>query len=249
MKALESQKILADSHFYRLSYKGHDEKAQDVRSVAFVMAEMLTGLRIRGRLMEKNRLLGKIDSGSPEWHFLSDVLALKPLSELLTHAYFSSTTPIRSSALDTKQEQWQGANLFIKEELHKCRLMERQHLDQIQAWQVQFEKKYRKKPESVDRPAGLLRLQGRLEALNERIERLNERLVASESGTHGMITAKETGTSDRALMQHEDHHVWHKPSIENTCDSSVGCPASSAQSAGNRSPAQKAFLNRFHATQ
>lgn len=224
-------RFLSEAQSHRLRYQTlaiDDEKALDVRSVAFVMAEMLTGLRIRGNLMEKTHLLDKIDMGSLEYQFLSDLLAPRPLEELLEHSYFSTGNPTHPLASNTSQEQRQIVDIFIEQESKHCRLMQSQYRQQFKAWQAQFETRYKKKPEPVDRPASIIRLEKRLQALKERINQLTDRLTAchsqyqmqsSSTGSNEVVKSTEASTSD-SIGRHE----------------------------GTRSPAQKAFLNQFHFT-
>eukprot|EP00644_Phytophthora_capsici_P011514 jgi/Phyca11/118870/e_gw1.37.427.1 len=149
------------------------------------MVEMLTGLRVRGSLMEKNSLLSKVAADSPE-------------------------------------HQRQIIGVLTNQELQQCQTMKRQYLQQIRAWQTQFEKKYRRKPTPADRSAGIVRLQGRCQALKERMQELNDRLAASHGSIYRMIADTQALTIDASS---------ESDSID--------------RSEGRRSPAQKAFLNRF----
>ncbi|EEY58017.1 uncharacterized protein PITG_00624 [Phytophthora infestans T30-4] len=113
--------------------------------------------------------------------------------------------------LETTPEQRHIVGILTNQELIKCQTLERQYLQQIRAWHTQFEKKYRRKPKPVDRPGGIVRLQGRCQALKERMEELNNRLATSHGSDYQMIAGSRSDLFDR--------------------------------SGGNRSPAQKAFLN------
>ncbi|KAG7382415.1 hypothetical protein PHYPSEUDO_004896 [Phytophthora pseudosyringae] len=260
VNALQSQEILSDPQFCRSSFGlqvANDEMAQDVRSVAYVMLEMLTGLRVRGALMEKSNLLSKVAEGSLEHQVLSRLLSQAPLKEVAAHPYFSSVSPIDSmGTLDLSQatqEQRYITGILTKQELSRCQTMKRQYLQQIRAWQGQFEKKYRRKPKPADRPAGIVRLQGRCQALNERVQELNDRLAASHGSIYRMIADKEAlaidPPSQSVPVQHEDHLSQHTSLVDVTAGSPVASDESRSDSfgrnGGNRSPAQKAFLNRF----
>ncbi|KAG3035389.1 hypothetical protein JG687_00005053 [Phytophthora cactorum] len=260
MNTLQSQEILSDSQFHRSSFSlqvTNDELAQDVRSVAYVMVEMLTGLRVHGSLMEKSNLLSKVATGSPEHQFLSSLLALMPLSELLVHPYFSAVNPTHYQVSETTQEQRHIVGILTNQELLKCQTMKRQYRQQIRAWQAQFEKKYRRKPNSADRPGGIVRLQGRSQALKDRMEELNNRLTSSHGSIYQMIVDKEAlaidASSQSVPTQHEEQ-LMQKNLVDGTTGSPVASEGSSrsdslGQSGGNRSPAQKAFLNRFGSPQ
>ncbi|OWZ22468.1 Serine/threonine protein kinase [Phytophthora megakarya] len=128
------------------------------------------------------------------------------------------------------KEQQHIIGVFTKQELKKCQAMKRQYLQQIQAWQSQFEKKYQRKPKPVDRPGGIVRLQGRCQALNERMQELNDRLTVAHGSIYEMISDKEARTSDTSS------HI-------------IPAQSDSFESGGKRSPAQKAFLNRFGSSQ
>ncbi|KAE9345210.1 hypothetical protein PF008_g8862 [Phytophthora fragariae] len=70
VRTFQTRNILVDSQFCRSSLNlplEIDEMAQDVRSVAYVMVEMLTGLRARGSLMEKWNMLTKVAADSLEY--------------------------------------------------------------------------------------------------------------------------------------------------------------------------------------
>lgn len=246
-KTLQSQGILSDRQFHRSTFSlqgASDEFVQDVRSVAYVMVEMLTGLRVHGSLMEKRSLLSKVALDSPEHQFLSNVLALIPLKDLLAHPYFSAVSPERNQVLETTPEQRHIVGILTNQELIKCQTLEHQYLQQIRAWHTQFEKKYRRKPKPVDRPGGIVRLQGRCQALKERMEELNNRSATSHGSDYQMIAVDDTPQT-----QHEDQ--------EKFVDGEAGSPVASEgsrsdlfdRSGGNRSPAQKAFLNRFGSPQ
>ncbi|EGZ15655.1 hypothetical protein PHYSODRAFT_315856 [Phytophthora sojae] len=146
---------------------------------------MLTGLRVRGSLMEKYNILAKVGADSLEY-------------------------------------QRHIIGVLTKQELTKCQTMKRQYLQQVRAWQAQFEKKYRRKPNPADRPTGIVRLQGRCMALNERMQELNDRLAAAHGSIYRLISSKGVLAIDAT-----------SPS------------GSFDQGGGKRSPAQKAFLNRF----
>jgi hypothetical protein len=235
--------------------------AQDVRSVAYVMLEMLTGLRVRGALMEKCNLLSKVAAESLEHQILRGLLELKSLDEIAAHAYFSVVHPANSSVLGHSvhgaQEQRHIIGLLTKQELTKSQTMKRQYLQQIRTWQAQFEKKYRKKPKPGDRPAGIVRLQGRCQALTERMQELNDRLAAAHGSIYRMISDKEAlaiaATSQSSPVQQEDYRHQHKSLSDVAPGSPVRSEGSRSDSfgrgEGKRSPAQKAFLNRFGPSQ
>lgn len=168
--------------------------AQDIRSVAYVMLEMLTGLRVRGSLMEKYNILAKVGADSLEYQALRSLLEVKPLEEVLRCAYFSSVYQADSMAIrnlaQATQEQRHIIGVLTKQELTKCQTMKRQYLQQVRAWQAQFEKKYRRKPNPADRPTGIVRLQGRCMALNERMQELNDRLAAAHGSIYRLISSK-----------------------------------------------------------
>lgn len=211
--------------------------------------------------MEKSNLLSKVAAGSPEYQILSSLLALTPLKELLAHPYFSSVNPAQSTVFhdssQATQEQRRIIGILTKQELKKCEVTKRQYLQQIRAWQTQFEKKYLRKPKPTDRPAGIVRLQGRCQALNERTQELNDRLAAGHGSIYRMISGNEAlavGASSQSLpAQHEDNLVQHKstsdesmwPAVESECSISDAIGPSGER----RSPAQKAFLNRFASPQ
>ncbi|KAJ8579052.1 hypothetical protein ON010_g141 [Phytophthora cinnamomi] len=240
---------------------GIDEMAQDVRSVAYVMLEMLTGLRARGSLMEKCNLLTKVAAESLEYQVLRSLLELQSLEEILKHPYFSpvnyaNSNTIQSSAQET-HEQRHIIGILTKQELTKCQTMKRQYLQQVRAWQAQFEKKYRRKPNPADRPTGIVRLQGRCLALNERIQELNDRLAAAHGSIYRLISDKEglaiDVTSQRVAGEQDDSPGQLKNTEGPTSTSSIESDGSRLDSfgrgGGKRSPAQKAFLNRFGSEQ
>ncbi|KAL3671392.1 hypothetical protein V7S43_003318 [Phytophthora oleae] len=263
IKLLQSRGILADTDFCRSSFglqSARDAIAQDVRSVAYVMLEMLTGLRARGSLMEKGNLLSKVAADSSEYQVMSVLLALSPLKDVLALPYFASVnstarTPFLNSG-QVVQEQRQIIGLLTKQELNQCHTMKRQYLQQIRAWQAQFEKKYRRKPKPVDRSAGIVRLQGRCQALNERMQELNDRLAASHGSIYRMIADKEALTIDASSQSAPAPQEGIPSQLGSFDDVTTGSPVfpgnesdSSDRSEGRRSPAQKAFLNRFSPSQ
>lgn len=248
--------ILVDSQFCRSSLNlplEFDEMAQDVRSVAYVMLEMLTGLRARGSLMEKWNMLTKVAADSLEHQVLRSLMELKSLEEILGHQYFSSARQTDSTAVQTSaqatQEHRHIIGMLTKQELTKCQAMKRQYLQQVPAWQAQFEKKYRRKPNPADRPAGIVRLQGRCMALNERMQELNDRLAAVHGSIYRLIADKEAlaidATSPRIPARKEDNLDQPKNLDTSSTESDVTRADSFDRGGGKRSPAQKAFLNRF----
>ncbi|KUF76966.1 hypothetical protein AM587_10014564 [Phytophthora nicotianae] len=231
-----SFRILPDLQFRRSSFSlqvTNDEFTQDVRSVAYVMVELLTGLRVHGSLMEKSNLLSKVATDCLEHQFLSAVLALKPLKELLAHPYFSTVNPTYNQVSETTPEQRYIVGILTNQELTKCQIMTRQYLQQIREWKAHFEKKYRRKPQPVDHPAGIVRLQGRCQALKERMEELNNRLPSSHGSVYQLIEENDALTID--TLDIAGSPVASEGSRSDSLD----------RSGGNRSPAQKAFLNRF----
>ncbi|ETL46120.1 hypothetical protein, variant 4 [Phytophthora nicotianae] len=197
------------------------------------MVELLTGLRVHGSLMEKSNLLSKVATDCLEHQFLSAVLALKPLKELLAHPYFSTVNPTYNQVSETTPEQRYIVGILTNQELTKCQIMTRQYLQQIREWKAHFEKKYRRKPQPVDHPAGIVRLQGRCQALKERMEELNNRLPSSHGSVYQLIEENDALTID--TLDIAGSPVASEGSRSDSLD----------RSGGNRSPAQKAFLNRF----
>ncbi|KAE9130565.1 hypothetical protein PF005_g4342 [Phytophthora fragariae] len=260
VRTFQTRNILVDSQFCRSSLNlplEIDEMAQDVRSVAYVMVEMLTGLRARGSLMEKWNMLTKVAADSLEYQVVRSLMELKSLEEILGHQYFSSvrradSTVIQTSAQAT-QEHRHIIGMLTEQELTKCQAMKRQYLQQVRAWQAQFEKKYRRKSNPADRPAGIVRLQGRCLALNERMQELNDRLAAVHGSIYRLIADKEAlaidATSPRIPAGKEDN--LDKPknpeglTTTSSTESDVTRSDSFDRGGGKRSPAQKAFLNRF----
>ncbi|GMF54199.1 unnamed protein product [Phytophthora fragariaefolia] len=231
-----------------------NETAQDMRSVAYVMLEMLTGLRVRGYLMEKCNLLAKVAADSHEHQVLRSLLELESLEAILEHPYFSSATEvggtsIQNPAMLTHEQQHIIGNL-TKQELTKCHTMKRQHLQQIRTWQTQFEKKYRRKPRPADLPSGIIRLHGRCRALNERMKNLNDRLAAGHGSIYRLICSKDPLVLDATIQSkpaEQESSIDPHVELPNTTSAEAGASRtdSSGREGGKRSPAQKAFLNRF----
>lgn len=140
--------------------------------------------------------------------------------------------------------------VLTNQELRQCQTMKRQYLQQIRAWQTQFEKKYRRKPTPAERSAGIVRLQGRCQALKERMQELNDRLSASHGSIYRMIADTQALTIDASShsASQEGYPSQHGSFEDVPMEPSVfpeGESDSIDRSEGRRSPAQKAFLNRF----
>ncbi|GMF17729.1 unnamed protein product [Phytophthora lilii] len=203
-------------------------------------------------------MLSKVTADSSEFHVLNSLLALTPLRSVLAHPYFLSASSTHGTMIhdspQAAQEQQHIIGILTKQELTKCQTMKRQYLQQIRAWQVQFEKKYRRKAKSADLPAGIVRLQGRSQALNDRIQELNDRLAVAHGSIYRMISGKEALAVDASgVPTQEDSSIQHEIRDESSASLPIESNASRSDSfgrgEGKRSPAQKAFLNRFSSSQ
>ncbi|RLN02537.1 hypothetical protein BBJ28_00014301 [Nothophytophthora sp. Chile5] len=224
---------------------------------------MLTGLRVRGNLMERQHLLRKVTAGSPEYQFLADLLASATLEGLLAHPYFQAGCPTGSVGFSSSsralQEQRHIIGLLLKQELAKCHTMQRQYMQQIRVWHTHFEKQYQRKPKLVDRPAGIVRLQGRCQTLTDRVQQLGTRLASAHGTVYHMDAAAATQSDvisslaidvgdqlSSAFGQEQDDCIQRESSggaAPRSPETRGSDPFE--QTAAKRSPAQHAFLNRF----
>lgn len=203
----------------------NQEVAQDVRSVAYVMAEMLTGRRARGAfLLDHSRLVDSVGAGGQQHvAFLQRLLSTGSLAgELAQHPFLPVHPPQHfreggdgSSERDqcspaaggettddavlsnnaALQEQRRMIVALTRDELAKCQAQTREATQQMRVWFRGFERQYGRRPTTDDRPSTVIRLQARCRVLADRIATLNERLDAVHKSFHRAAAA----TADNAL--------------------------------------------------
>ncbi|TMW64208.1 hypothetical protein Poli38472_012830 [Pythium oligandrum] len=203
--------------------------ARDIRSVAYVLVEMITGLPVRGARMDDDTLIQQLDPTSLEHAFLLELLQPSTsFKSLRTHPYLQGNAV---SALSPNPSTDIVLPL-VEKELGRCQELHRQYTRELRAWTSQFEKRYQRKPRRDERPPGMQRAQVRCRTIHTRIQELqrHQRLLAPENGEEGNHAAEEE-VHEMKLAPLPILNVPERD--ENSSD------------ARRRSPAQNAFLDRL----
>lgn len=229
------------------------EVIQDLRSIAYVMTELLTGTRVRGSSLDRQSILDAVLIDSLEFRFLCDLFELasdgKPeqlAQRLVEHEYLQQHTQADAAVprdqhgalADSLHEQCQVIVAATQHEYAKCVELKERHVHDIRTWFALFEKRYQKKPTMAERPASIVRLEVRCRTLTDRIHQLEARMAtvqhsfSSTPGEIGEARAKPLDSVEKKKMPSLplldlalDHVVDHK----------------------RRSPAQNEFLKRLEA--
>ncbi|KAF1334962.1 hypothetical protein FI667_g1494, partial [Globisporangium splendens] len=161
---------------------------QDIRSVAYVMVEMLTGMRVRGHLLESEHILDLTSANSMESRFLANLLQAKSLSDVMKEPYLldrdhhsPDNTPL-SGNNHVELAHTRAIAILMDQELTRCREQRRHHLSEIRAWLAQFERRHERKPTAAERPKSWSNLQRRCRVLTDRIKELEARLSEARKG-------------------------------------------------------------------
>lgn len=263
--------VLADNQVARCVLNRQMAKAgaaQDARSVAYVMVEMLTGMRIRGHLLERERLLSHVASeASITRDFLLALLQSSSLEAVADHPYLVNEGRARNSLENDAPEngdyEQRAVAGLVEQELIKCREMRRRHLGEVRAWLTQFEKRNERKPTASEHPRSVTLLQRQCRALSERMREIETQLAGARKSFYRKHDNSSIGRQDEGVEQLE--HVGRfgdpltSPTAETTLhprrlDSTLGVlPAidvsirngGALSDAHRRSPAQNAFLKRL----
>lgn len=239
-------------------------QAQDVRSVAYVAAEMLTGRRVRGSvLMDTTRFLDWIGDADQRklayMSFLQCLLSAQALTdEVMNHPFLLAKAQrqnLRASvgefegenddailqATAALQDQRRMIVALTKDELKQCQAQTQEATRQMRAWFRGFERQYGRKPSVDDRPPMIIRLQARCKGLADRIAMLNERLQTVNKSFYRaapLPTEKPApGTEIGSSSSLPETMIIQIPQHD---ESKVAADRTGPR----RSPAQNAFLNR-----
>lgn len=248
--------------------------AQDIRSVAYVMAEMLTGTCMRGHLLQPERLERHVTScssaSSAQLQVLTQLLLVSSLNELLpplntdeSKVYSARGYPRDSPPPSSRSREQRAIARLIEHELTACREQRRRALHNIRTWATQFEKRHSRKPSASDRSASITRLQRRCRALADRIAALETRLDAARASFDRTANEDAADSDDREQEQQlaggsgRDatpvplaHEERDDSSNSSTFGSLLAIDVSVRSSTDRsdtqrRSPAQHAFLQRL----
>lgn len=268
--------MLADASICRATLQrplATQEVAQDVRSVAYVMAEMLTGRRARGAfLLDLSRLVDSVGTGGQQHvAFLRELLSTGSLTgELCQHPFLPVHPPQHCrvgvdesagigrcdvarggeanddavlSASAALQEQRRMIVELARDELTKCQAQTREATQQMRVWFRGFERQYGRKPTAGDRPPTVIRLQARCRVLADRIATLNDRLDTVYKSFHR--AAATDGTTSLPTPGDNPMRALHTAmEIEIPPLDDAKTTATLDRTGPRRSPAQNAFLNR-----
>lgn len=237
-----------------------DGVAQDTRSLAYVMIEMLTGMRVRGHLLERERLLSLVASEADvDRDFVLELLRSSSLRTITAHPYIGEREAWRSpSASGRDSDEPQAVAILVEQELAKCREMRRCLRGEIRTWLAQFERRNERKPNASERPRALVVLQHRCRLLSERVRAIEVHLAVTRQSFFSRKSGRSTDSQgDDDDEQVADLRVSGSPiSSPRRLNSTVGVlPAidvstrtsSLLSDAHRRSPAQHAFLKRLEA--
>lgn len=243
-----------------------DGRAQDARSVAYVMAEMLTGMHVRGHLLEREHLLGYVACKSLESHFLGELLQTSSLVAVAEHPYIYEPSdnvelPMHHSVDDKRGQQHQQllsekeqrvVAVLVEQELLQCREQRRRYLSEIRAWLAQFERRNERKPTPSERPKSVTQLQRRCRALSDRMKELETRLSSARTSFYRKSESMERDENDD--LERYTRLDDLSPAFISGIGSKLGIlPAIDVniretdllRDGFKRSPAQNAFLKRL----
>ncbi|GLD93738.1 hypothetical protein PINS_up002343 [Pythium insidiosum] len=159
---------------------------------------MLTGVRVRGALLNDDALLALLPIRSPEHAFAS--LLLRPtttLNEVCAHRFAlvqeNSHPDGRLQFRDLVQE-------LLDKECSSCDDQLQRDTRDLTAWHAQFEKRYQRPPTPQDLPSSVRRLQARCRVIQERRAMLQQRLRVIHQSVRPPLatssTSSSTSTSD-----------------------------------------------------
>ncbi|TYZ61225.1 hypothetical protein PybrP1_011570 [[Pythium] brassicae (nom. inval.)] len=226
-------------------------------ALAYVMVEMLTGMRVRGRQLERERLLSLVVSETAVVRdFVLELLRSSSLRAVAAHPYIAqSSAHSHHSALlgdrspECDSDEQRAVAGLVEQELAKCRELRRGHVGEIRAWLAQFEKRHERKPSAAERPRTVAALQHRCRALSQRMREIEAHLAAQGDDDDEQLKHDARLEDQRALGQwtspprHLDSTVGVLPPI----DIATRTGGALSDDAQRRSPAQHAFLKRLEA--
>lgn len=227
------------------------------------MAEMLTGMRMRGHLLEREHLLSHVACTSLETRFLHQLLLqTSSLTSAANHPYISDNVELPVSdhhhSVDDQrlsEKEQRVIAVLIEQELLKCREQRRRHQSEIRAWLAQFERRNERKPLASERPKSVTQLQRRCRALSDRTKELEARLSSARKSFYRKSESLERDENDEL---ERDVRIDDDSSSPLAISSGIGSklgflPAIDvtvrdgdlSRDGFKRSPAQNAFLKRL----
>lgn len=262
---MHNDRVLANEQFARCVVNREmpeSGRAQDIRSVAYVMVEMLTGMRMRGHLLEREHLLSHVATNSMETRFLVELLQAASLTEVIDHPYLDRDSPFGHQPLGESNRQLQPQQgkiiaALTEQELTKCREQRRRHLSEIRVWLAQFERRNKRKPTTSERPKSVTLLQRRCRTLTDRIKELEARLSATRKSFYRRSEHQKDDDDDELENATKLDGSSSVPALSlfgSSTDSKMGILPTldvAIRDEGDlselykRSPAQKAFLKRL----
>lgn len=248
--------------------------AQDARSVAYVMAEMLTGMRVRGHLLEREHLLSHVACKSLESQFLGELLSqTSSLAAAAGHPYIYEPSDnvelslhhsVDGQIVHHQQQQHlsekeqRAIAMLVEQELLKGKEQKRRHLGEIRAWLAQFERRNERKPTPSEWPKSVTQLQRRCRALSDRMKELETRLSSARRSFYRKSESMERDENDEferdARLDDSSSPSFFISSESSSLGSKLGIlPAIDvsiregdlSRDGFKRSPAQNAFLKRL----
>ncbi|OQR88350.1 hypothetical protein ACHHYP_06854 [Achlya hypogyna] len=201
-----------------------DGICRDLRSIVWIMTEMLVGTQVRGIHVDDQRILAMVQAFPIESSFLSECLALISdcvrhhitcdYETLLQHDYFTKHT--MEHLLKEKLPQ-QVDDRALLDELEACTQLSADLMREIEAWMHNFQSSNGRHPKKKEWPPALMEKQVRLTTLKVRLQELHEN--AAKQARQSMV-------------------IIGRPSSTPTHSHRVVAPDSSRK----RSTAQAAFL-------
>ncbi|OQS06325.1 hypothetical protein THRCLA_01632 [Thraustotheca clavata] len=158
-----------------------DGICRDLRSMVWIMAEMLLGTQMRGIHLDDQRILEMVRPFSLEYEFLSTCISVinqimqseshTDYSELFAHHYFSPEAIAQLIEAPTAQIH---ENNSEKDELEGCIKLRNELMKDIETWLSEFQVQTGRHPKKKEWPANIMEKQVRTTTLRTRIQNLHE---------------------------------------------------------------------------